>query len=52
MPPMTQLPDGRWAEATPMGPQGPGAKVEFWLRAKGFKRLAAALARFDERGLG
>lgn len=46
-----QRPDGSWGPATPIGPQGPIAKVEFWLRARGWTRLANLLGRIDERGL-
>jgi hypothetical protein len=46
-----QNPDGTWTPAEPMGPQGPIAKVEFWLRARGWTRLAAWLGLIDERGL-
>ncbi len=41
-----------WVPAEPMGPQGPVARLEFWLRARGWRRLSAALGRLDERGLG
>lgn len=44
--------DGSWSPAEPIGPQGVVAKVEFWLRRHGFKRLANALGSWDERGLG
>lgn len=44
-------PDGSWSEAVPLGPQGWVARLEFWLRAKGFRRIAALLGRWDERAL-
>jgi hypothetical protein len=50
--PMTQLPDGRWVPATPIGPQGVVAKVEFWLREHHrLPRLVRLLAWVDELGL-
>lgn len=51
-PPQQQNPDGSWSDATPLGPQGPVAKVEFWLRHRGATGLANLLARWDERKLG
>jgi hypothetical protein len=48
---MTQDEDGNWVEAVPLGPQGPVAKLEFWLRDRGWTRLSHILGRFDERGL-
>lgn len=48
----TQLPDGTWGESTPGGLIGPVARLEFWLRNRGWKRLPDLLGRFDERGLG
>lgn len=50
-PPLRQNADGTWSEAVPLGPQGWVAKLEFWLRAKGCRRVAALLGRWDERGL-
>lgn len=44
--------DGNWVPAEPLGPQGWVAKVEFWLRARGFKRISNLLGRWDERNLG
>lgn len=44
--------DGNWKEAQPIGPQGFLAKVEFALRARGFKTIPDAIARWDERKLG
>jgi hypothetical protein len=43
---------GEWKPAEPMGPIGAVAKLEFWLRARGCKRLAGLLGRVDEIGLG
>jgi hypothetical protein len=52
MPNLMQNPQtGQWEPAVPIGPKGPVAKVEFWLRARGWRRLASVLGRFDERGL-
>jgi hypothetical protein len=51
MPVSRQLADGSWVEATPLPPQGPVAKVEFWLRDRGFRRLSRFLGRIDELGL-
>lgn len=48
-----QNPDGSWGPATPLGPQGIVAKIEFWLRRHNkLPRVVDALARFDERKLG
>lgn len=47
---LAQHPDGSYAE--PLRPRGLVARVEFWLRARGLRRLADGLGRFDERGLG
>lgn len=44
--------DGSWSDAEALGPQGTVAKLEFWLRAKGLKRIPNAMARWDERKLG
>lgn len=44
--------DGSWSEATPVPAQGAVAKVEFYLRSKGFKKIPNLLAKWDERGLG
>lgn len=44
--------DGSWSEAKPIGPQGIVAKLEFWLRNRGFKRISNALGAWDERKLG
>jgi hypothetical protein len=46
-----QMPDGSWVPAEPLGPYGPIAKLEFWLRARGRRRLANLLGRLDEIGL-
>lgn len=40
-----------WIPATPLGPQGRVARMEFWLRQRGWWRLSRLLARWDERGL-
>lgn len=47
-----QNPDGSWSPAQPIGPQGVVARIEFALRARGFKRISNLLGKFDERGLG
>lgn len=44
--------DGSWSPATPIGPQGVVAKVEFWLRSKGFVTVPNLLGKWDERNLG
>lgn len=49
---LRQNDDGSWSEATPLPPQGAVAKVEFWLRSKGFKIIPNLFAKWDERGLG
>ncbi len=48
---MTRDEDGRWVLAKPMESQGRIGRLEFWLRARGVKRLSHILGRFDERGL-
>jgi hypothetical protein len=51
MPTLQQNPDGTWSPVKPLGPQGPVARLEFWLRARGFRRIARFLGRVDEIGL-
>lgn len=47
----TQNPDGSWTEATALkGTRW--YRVEAWLHVHGFRRLAAAMGRWDERKLG
>lgn len=49
---LQQQEDGTWVEAIPIGPAGPVARLEFWLRARGlFPRIVKALAWLDERPL-
>jgi len=48
----TQDDDGNWKEAKPEKPQGGLARVEFWLRKRGFKSIPSLLAAWDERKLG
>lgn len=43
-----QRPDGSWAPAEPLGPQGRIARLEFWLRDRGHHRLARILGEIDE----
>ena len=43
---------GRWTEAVPLPMQGVVARVEERLRARGWRRVAGLLARWDERNLG
>lgn len=42
--------DGSWSEATPLGPQGWRARLEFWCRKRGLNRIANALGDWEERG--
>lgn len=51
MPISRQNDDGTWSEATPI-PESRTLRVERWLRRRGWRRAARALARWDERGLG
>lgn len=46
-----QRPDGTWAPAEPLPWLGWKAKLEAKARRRGFRRLAAFLAAWDERGL-
>ena len=50
--PQHQNPDGTWSGATPLPMQGPVARIEQWVRRRGWHRLANRLAAFDERNLG
>jgi hypothetical protein len=46
---LQQQEDGTWVEAIAIGPRGPIARLEFWLRARGrFPRIVKALAWLDE----
>jgi hypothetical protein len=44
--------DGSWSPAQPIPARGIVARLEFWLRRRGFRRLANVLGAWDERGLG
>lgn len=47
-----QQPDGSWVPATPLGPQGAWARLEFSLRRRPRgKRLAKLMGRIAEVGL-
>jgi hypothetical protein len=50
--PYTKNNDGSWSEAKPVGPQGPIARAEWWMRDHGHHRIALWLGRLDELGLG
>lgn len=45
-------PSGEYRESKAIPPAGWKARLEFWLRSKGFKRLADVMGDWDERGLG
>lgn len=51
MPIQQQNADGTWGPAQPV-PATRILRVERWLRRRGWRRIANALARWDERGLG
>lgn len=51
MPTYQHNPDGTWTEAQHV-PATRTLRAERWLRRHGWHRLASALARWDERGLG
>lgn len=44
--------NGNWTEAKPIEPQGFLVKIEFAMRARGFKTIPNLIARWDERKLG
>lgn len=44
--------DGNWVEAEPEKVHDGLAKVEFWLRKRGFRSIPSLLAAWDERKLG
>lgn len=48
----TQDDDGNWVPAEPLPPQGVVAKMEFWMRKRGWKHIPSLLAAWDERRLG
>ena len=51
MPIHRQNDDGTWSPARPI-PATRVLRAERWMRRRGWRRLADALARWDERGLG